>query len=408
MTGWRELLWLLVGGAIGALAAATLSGGGPGPRTTREEVAPPAPETVIVPRLRAEIRRLQTRLEAAELQREPESEAVQDSPEEIQQLVESAYADTDVDALLEAIRRLLRMGPRGYPMLRQLLMDLFFRARMLASRADFRFDHLYKLTHIGMRYEEKLIGFLNYLLTDDDTPGLMRQGAAVFAAYFVGSGAPGSEELRQTLLAMLVNDATGSMAPSMLGPIGKRFQLWTMAMSGDPRMIGPLREELQSTKDRKLQGDILGALAYLGDPESVPLIEQRLDPAEGDFGREIRALGRIGTPEAHQVATGFLRAIPDTARFFRHAGTYLQNGGGTDAVLLMQERVRAEPGNPEVGRLVGRLQRFPTPESKQTLDLIAETTPDEQIKGRALKAAAEVDKRLRGEIPKLPGERPGR
>ncbi|MFB3065252.1 MAG: hypothetical protein ACE10D_01955, partial [Planctomycetota bacterium] len=112
---------------------------------------------------------------------------------------------------------------------------------------------------------------------------------------------------------------------------------------------------------------------------------------------------------AHKAATDFLKAIPDTKRFLQHSRRYLQNGGGTDAVMLMQERIRTEPGNSEVASVIGSLQRFPTKESKQTLDLIAETSPDEKVRARALSAAEAVDQKLKGIIPEVPrprGRRP--
>ncbi len=238
---------------------------------------------------------------------------------------------------------------------------------------------------------------------------MMRQGAAVASAYFVGSKAPGAEELQQTLLQMMLNDAGAGLAPSGMGNMGKRLQLFAMTMSGDPAMITPLREELRNTEDKRMQGDIIGALAYLGDPQALPLIEARLDPSQGKHYKELESLGRIGTPAAHKAATDFLKAIPDTKSFLQHSRRYLQNGGGTDAVMLMQERIRTEPGNPEVASVIGSLRRFPTRESKQTLDLIAETSPDEKVRARALSAAEAVDQKLKGIIPEVPrprGKRP--
>jgi hypothetical protein len=52
-----------------------------------------------------------------------------------------------------------------------------------------------------------------------------------------------------------------------------------------------------------------------------------------------------------------------------------------------------------VGNTIGTLRRYPTKESLDTLNLIATASPDQEIQRRATEAAAEVDRRLRGELP---------
>ena len=37
---------------------------------------------------------------------------------------------------------------------------------------------------------------------------------------------------------------------------------------------------------------------------------------------------RVGTEEAHETASQFLRSIPDSKRFYRHASDYVRSGGG--------------------------------------------------------------------------------
>ena len=151
-----------------------------------------------------------------------------------------------------------------------------------------------------------------------------------------------------------------------------------------------------------MQGEIIGALAYLGDPNALPLIKDRLDPnAKEDFRTEIRALGRLGTEEAHNTAVDFVRSIPDSKRFYRHAAEYLRAGGGSQGVALIKERVTAKPDDPEIRSAIGTLKRFPTRDSQETLTLISTTTTDETLAKRAADAAADVDRRLRGELPDI-------
>jgi hypothetical protein len=350
--------------------------------------------------LQAEIERLREII--AKLKQPKETNPYpDDTPEKVEQLLEEVYAENNVDLLVDVIERLLLMGEKGYPLLRRLIMDLAFKSKFLPSQSDFRPDQFYRFARIFANHERKVIGFLNYLLMEPGTHPYLKQGAMMGGAFYVGSKAPGTEELQQTMMQMFMENSGASIPGMLPGNIGKKMQVFAMAMSGDPQMIDPLRRELKKTKDKRMQGDIIGALAYLGDPEAVPMIKERLDPTQGDYRSEIRALGRVDSEEAHETATTFLRAIPDSKRFFRHTRTYVRSGGGTPAVLLMRERIQANPSDPEVANSIGTLRRYPTQESLDTLNLIATMTPDDRTRERATTAAAEVDRRLRGEIPQV-------
>lgn len=395
---------LLIGGGAGYLIASSEALGARGSgrsdtlelhrRERFEDQQRLAAANAEIDRLRAII----AKLKEAQVEASPYPD---DTPEKVEQLLEEAYAENNVDLLVDIIERLLLLGEKGYPLLRRLIMDLAFKSKFLPSQSDFRPDQFYRFARIFANHERKVIGFLNYLLKEPNTHPYLKQGAMMGGAFYVGSKAPGTEELQQTMMQMFLENS-GAQIPGMLpGNIGKRMQVFAMAMSGDPQMIGPLRQELKNTKDKGMQGDIIGALAYLGDPEAVPMIKERLDPTEGDFRSEIRALGRVDSEESHETATTFLRAIPDSKRFFRHARTYVRSGGGTSAVLLMRERIQANPDDPEVANSIGTLRRYPTRESLDTLNLIASVSPDEKIRERATDAATQVDKRLRGEVPEV-------
>jgi len=330
-----------------------------------------------------------------------------DTPEEVEKLMADALAENNIDWLLEVVERLLRLGEPGYPILRRLLEDIIFKRKFLPSESDFRVDHIYRFARIFANLEGQFIGFLNYLLQEPRAHPYFKQAAMMGGAFYVGSKAPGTEELNETMVGLFM-EQSGLQVPGMIpGNIGKRMQIMAMAMSGDKEMIEPLRDELNRTKDKELQSDIIGALSYLGDPQTLPLIQERLDPAQGDYRREIEALGRLDTEEAHKTATDFISAIPDSKRFYRHAGRYVRHGGGSAGVMLIRERVQANPSDPEVRNAIGTLRRYPTQESLDTLNLIAASAPDKKVAERATEAATDVDRILRGEMPK-PGERIGR
>ncbi len=406
---------LLAGGVAGAgiFWAAQQEEGGGGRRGARTASAVEA-ETAraardqedLIAQLRAEIERLRAELAAKAAAGAAEANPwPDDSPEAVERLMLETYASNNVDWLIEVIERLLRMGEKGYPLLRRLLEDIIFKAKFMPAQSDFRIDQLYKVGKVFTAQERAFIGFLNYLLLDANTNPWFKQGAMMGAAFYVGSNAPGSEQLSQTLVGIFLQQ--GGVMPGMgnipmMGNAAKRMQVFAMAMSGDKQMIGPLRDELRKEKDKETQGDILGALAYLGDPGAVPLIQERLNPAEGDFRREIDALGRAGTEDAHKTASQFLRSIPDGKRFYQHAGRYVRAGGGASAVLLMKERVQSNPNDPEVGNAVGTLRRYPTKESFDTLVVIRDSVTDPELAKRAGEAAEEVNKRLMGQIPDFP------
>lgn len=353
-------------------------------------------DTRRIAELEAEIERLKALLAATTAEEVPYPG---DTVEKVERLLNEAYAENNVDWLLEVIDRLLAMGEDGYPLLRKLIMDLLFKSKFLPAESDFRIDQLYKGGRIFANREKNVIGFLNYLLLQPDTHPWLKQGAMMGGAFYVGSSAPGCDELQQTMMQMFMQ-SQGMQIPGMMpGNMGKRMQVFAMAMSGNKEMITPLREELKNTDDKRMQSDIIGALAYLGDPGTVPLIKERLDPTQGDWRKEIQALGRVGTEEAHATATAFLRSIPDSKRFYEHTRSYVRQGGGSAAVLLMRERIQADPKDPEVANTIGTLRRFPTQESLDTLNLIATSSPDLDVQKRATDAAADVDRRLKGEIP---------
>lgn len=353
----------------------------------------------LIQKLKDRIAELERQLAAMPVETNPYAD---DTPEMLEKMLEEAYGETNIDLFLDVIDRLLLMGERGWPILRKLIMDVAFKARFLPRESDFRVEQLYKLGRIFANREKHVIGFLNYLLLQQDTHPYLKQGALMGGAFYVGSNAPETDELKQTMMQLFLQNAgaEGMAMPGMIpGNVGKKMQIFAIAMSGNKEMIPSLRDEYRTTKDKDLQSDIVGALAYLGDPGALPMIKDRLNPAEGDFSREIGALGRLGTEEAHATATDFLKKIPDSKRFYRHARDYVRQGGGASAVMLIRDRVQADPKDPEVANTIGTLRRFPTRESLDTLNLIASSAPDKEIQRRATEAATEVDNRLRGILP---------
>jgi hypothetical protein len=235
-----------------------------------------------------------------------------DTPEEVEKLLVEVYGESNIDLFLDVLERLLLMGERGWPLLRRMIMDIAFKAKFLPRESDFRVDQIYRLGRIFANREKHMIGFLNYLLLQEDTHPYLKQGALMGGAFYVGRTLR-ERGLSQTMMQLFLENAgmDGAAMPGMLpGNIGKKFQIMAVAMSGNKEMIPSLRDEYRTTKDKDLQSDIVGALAYLGDPGALPMIQERLDLTKATCARS--ALGRIGTEEAHAIASGSC-ADPDSA-----------------------------------------------------------------------------------------------
>jgi hypothetical protein len=352
-----------------------------------------AGDAALIAKLQAELEQLRTALAGrADAEANPYPN---DSLDAIEQLMGDAFAENNVDWLIEVIERLLLMGEPGFPLLRRLIEDIAFKGKFLPGQNEFRMDQIYTFGKVFTKHEKQFIGFLNY----------MRQGAMMGAAFYVGSKAPGSDELRETLIRKFMEEEGmgGMTGLSMIPPRAQeKMQIMAMAMTGDKAAIPALQDKLRKTKDEKMKGDIVGALAYLGDDSVLPTIQERLNPQGGDFRKDIDALARIDTPESHETATNFLKNISNSKNFYRHAGRYIRAGGGTAGVQLIRERVQANPGDPEVKSAIGTLSRYPTQDSLQTLTLISESSEDDKVKERAAKAAERVQAKLNGEIPGMP------
>jgi len=398
------LLFFAVGMGAGAVLMDAL-GDDPGGRTAGGTSEARTPDIVLkAAEDKERIRELQAELERLRSQLLAEGPPTvnpypNDSLESIELLMQNALAENNVDWLLEVIERLLLMGEDGYPMLRRLIEDIAFRGKFLPGQNEFRVDQLYTVGKIFTKHEREFIGFLNYLLVDNRTVPIMRQGAMMGAAFYVGSKAPGSEDLRETLIKKFLEEEGGIPGIPMLPPKAQeRMQVMAMAMTGDKAAIPALQDKLRTTKDDRMKGDIINALAYLGDDSVLPSIQERLDPQGGDFRREIDALARIDTPQSHETAAQFLKSIPNSKSFYNHASRYVRAGGGTAGVMLIKERVEANPKDPEIAGAIGTLSRYPTKESLDTLNLISQSSEDDKIKERAEAAAQSVEERLSGSL----------
>ena len=119
-------LLFALGAGAGALLANNLQDGGKD-RTLRQDSAgdregitlKAADDQALIARLRAELE--QARAALASRATAEDNPYPNDSLDAIEQLMDDALAENNVDWLIEVIERLLLMGEPGYPMLRRLI-----------------------------------------------------------------------------------------------------------------------------------------------------------------------------------------------------------------------------------------------------------------------------------------------
>jgi len=131
-----------------------------------------------------------------------------DTVESVERLLNDAYQDNNVDWLLQVIERLLLLEEKGYPLLRRLIEDIAFKGKFLPTGSDFRMDQIYGAGKIFTNHEKQFIGFLNYLLVDNRTLQVFKQNAMINAAFYVDSKAPGTEQLRETLIRQFLEEGS--------------------------------------------------------------------------------------------------------------------------------------------------------------------------------------------------------
>ncbi len=384
------LIGLAVGGLCGfGLQKYVLEDEAVASRTRREtggaEAAPVRKDSaprVDVDLLLAKIRDLEARLAAAQGQEEATAYgdvAVPLTEEGIVTLLESFERTADLDQLLALIKALLLQGEKGYPRLTQVIFKMIGMGMANRFKEDELLKKVVPAARMAMSHEKAIVGYVGYLMTSDNVPGIMRTGAMGAAMFFSVNGVKGSESFAPKLLEAFMAKSGGDKDQ-------RRMLLEAMGMLRQKEAVDPL---LAMLADPEQSGDhrrAIEALGRIGDPRAVgPLIKMLQDAKTDDRNwwqgyAEMTALVRIGSPEALAAAENHLSSVQDNRAFFNQAGSYLRARSSDKVVGMLRDRFRTDPNQGNMWGAVNALNRAGTPMAREVLHEIATQSTQPNVK----------------------------
>ncbi|MHC4941295.1 MAG: HEAT repeat domain-containing protein [Planctomycetota bacterium] len=387
------LIGLIVGGLSGFLISEfVLTEDAPSSRKTRSkgtdsrvEVERHAAEEVDVDALKARIEELEALLKAQPGDDESifGDVKIPQTEEEIDLLLEEWTATDDIDKLLALIRALLLQGEKGYPKLTKVLMRMVGKVTM--GRRYKEEDLLRKVVpalKLAMQHEEELVGYVGYLLTADNIPGVMRTGAMGAAMFLSVNRVRGSERFAPLLMeSFMKQGSTG-----MMGRDQKRMLIEAMGIMKQKEAVDPLLRMLEDPAQKSMHNRAISALGQIGDARAVgPLIQrlQETTPENQWYRPELNALANIGTPEAKAAAENYLAGVENDDQFFNHAGSYLRGAYSDKVVAEAMRRFRKNPAANNMWGVLNGLSRANTPESVAYMEEIAKTSTQQWVKNQA-------------------------
>jgi hypothetical protein len=351
-------------------------------------------------RLRELIAQLEADLAAARAAGGPESAPyeVPATEEGIALLEKEFQATGNLDRLLALIEALLLQGEPAYPRLTQLLLRVGHMAMSNRFEEAEAMQRIVPAFRLALRHEQKLVGYIGYLITSDKVPSLMKTPALGAAMFLSMNGVRGSEEFAPKLLEIFVAQADGGPAAGMFGAEQGRMLIDAMGMLQQKEAVNPLLRMLADPKKKDQSYRIVEALGRIGDPAAVGPLVQRLNADRGSnswWRPEVRALARIGTDEAKAAAEAYIRSLDEDSQFFTQAGAYLREQPTAEMMALVRERFRKNPGAHNMWSTVRALQEVDSPAARLMLEEIAAESTNEQVRQQAvqsLKQLAELQK----------------
>jgi len=311
---------------------------------------------------------------------------------EIDALFEEFDRTNDLDRLLALIEALLRKGERGYPRLTKVLMRLVGKvaARTWDEEDEFmpRIVPAFKLV---MRHEKALVGYVGYLLTDDDVPSMLRTGAMGAAMFLSVNRVPGSESFGPQLLEAFSEGASGGLFGG--GKDQTRMLIEAMGLLQERQAVDGLLAVVKNPESKDLHYSAIRALGRIGDERAVGPLLARLRANPDNSGRaEIAALAAIGTQEAVAAAETQLRGIEQDRSFFNAAGAFLRERPSDQVVQMVRDRFRANPESYNLWGVVRGLAQTDTPAARETLQEIATNAKQKWVRNMAQRTVEEKRK----------------
>ena len=309
--------------------------------------------------------------------------------EGIRDLEDEFDRTNDLDRLLALIRALLLQGERGYPRLTRLFMRVAGKAQANGFQEEDLLRKVVPALKLAMRHERELVGYVGYLLTDENVPPLLRTGAMGAAMFLSVNRTPGSEEFGPILLERFMQ--RGAMG----GGDQDRMLIEAMGFLRQGQAVDPLLAMLRDPQRENMHGRAIEALGRIGDERAVgPLIQRLRAKPTGETqwwsGRaELQALARIGTPEALAAAEQHLANLSNDDAFFAQASGYLRARPSDKVVGMIRDRFRNNPGANNLWGAIYGLRASNTPAALATLEEIAANSTHEHMRNTAARFVKE-------------------
>ena len=372
---------LILGLAIGLLAQFLISSddGGSARGTRRNDDTAQTDgdrkELDELQRQRDLIARLQSELEALRNRPDPSELPMFEVPttEEGIALLEREFdATQDLDRLLALLEALLLQGEAGYPRLTRLLVKMAMEAMAGRIKEDDAIERVVPAFRMLLRHERKVVDYIGYLIASEHAPKMMR-GPALGAAMFLAmNGVKGSEEFGPKLLESFLAASENGQENGMFASEQGRMLIEAMGMLKQAEAVDPLLRMLNDPAQQRQSYRVIEALGKIGDPRAVGPLIQRLKSNKNPnqwWSPEVRALARIGTPEATAAAEGHIRSIENDDHFFSQAGGYIRERPSAEVIAVMTERFRK---NPDVNNVWGALRGLREANTPEAIALLTE------------------------------------
>ncbi len=317
---------------------------------------------------------------------------IPETDEEIDALFEEFDRTNDLDRLIALIESLLRKGPSAYPRLTRVIERFIGKvaARTWNEENEFlpRVVPAFKMV---LRHEKKLVGYVGYLLTDENVPAMLRTGAMGAAMFLSVNRVPGAESFGPELLKAFTAGAGGGLFGG--GGEQTRMLIEAMGLLKEKSAVDGLLAMLKDPSQKKMHYRAIKALGRIGDERAVgPLLAQlRAKPGEAGRG-EIGALAAIGTQEAVAAAEGHLRGLEDDDSFFNAAGSFLRERSSDGVIQMVRDRFKANPNSYNLWGVMRGLARANTPSSHEALREIASTAKQDWVRQMAQRTVKEQEK----------------
>jgi len=304
---------------------------------------------------------------------------VPETDEEIDLLLEEWTQTDDLDKFLALVRALLLQGERGYPKLTKVLLRFTGKMMMRKYPVEDLAAKAVNAAKLAMRHEKELVGYVAYLMTDENVPPILKTSAMAAAMFLSMNRVKQADSFAPMLLKTFLE------SDGKLGKEQARMLIMAMGQLKQKSSVQPLLRMLDDPQQKRVHGRIIESLGKIGDQRAVgPLIKRLRRAGQNSWSQpELTALARIGSAEATAAAEQFIAGVENDDRFFHQAGSYLGVAKSDKVITLIRDRYRANTNSGNMWYVMRGLQQTGTPGSVALLEEMSRTATQPWVKSQA-------------------------